>query len=204
MDHHAELTSPLANAGDITVLLEQIATGDNDAAASLWTQVQSELRAMASQLLSRESDAVTLQTTQLINEAWLRMHGANATTSWEHRGHFFGSVARAMGQVLIDRSRRRNAAKRGEGARPMPLSVLEDPPQSGVPLTETACEPLLEAFGALGSESRRASDVVWLRVVAGLTVPQVAAALDVSERTVASDWKYACAWLRSRLSDQDG
>ncbi len=200
VNHLCEHISDPPGTGDLTTLLGRMAGGDDDAMATLWGQVQSELRIMASRLLSRESSAVTLQTTQLINEAWIRLHGGGSETTWEHRGHFFGSVSRAMGQVLIDRARRRHTQKRGSGVRPVSLSALDDPPLTPATLTDTSLEPLLLELQQMRHESPRANDVVWLRLAAGLTMPHIAAALDISERTAAHDWQWACAWLRDRLS----
>lgn len=194
----------MVRKGDITTLLNQVALGDDVAVATLWERLQDDLRSMASQLVGHESDAVTLQTTQLVNEAFLRLHDRDMPTKWEHRGHFFGSVLRAMGQVLIDRARKRRSVKRGEGRRPISLAVLDDPPLCLPNEHHEDTAALVDAMRVLDAQAPRAGDVVWMRVIAGMTIEQVAAALDVSPRTVSGEWRYAKAWLKDRLEAEPG
>ena len=196
--------SAMVRKGDITTLLNQVALGDDVAVATLWERLQDDLRSMASQLVGHESDAVTLQTTQLVNEAFLRLHDRDMPTKWEHRGHFFGSVLRAMGQVLIDRARKRRSVKRGEGRRPISLAVLDDPPLCLPNEHHEDTAALVDAMRVLDAQAPRAGDVVWMRVIAGMTIEQVAAALDVSPRTVSGEWRYAKAWLKDRLEAEPG
>lgn len=187
----------MAQACDVTSLLHRITTGDDEALSSLWEQLQGELREIASRILDREGDAVTVQPTQLINESFIRLHGQESSRKWEHRGHFFGSVTRAMGQTLIDRARKRSAVKRGGGKRPISIESIHEPAYIDASV-ET--ESIVEAMLKLDSELPRVSDVVWLKIVGNMSLEQIASALDISRRTVASDWQYALVWLKQELT----
>lgn len=98
-----------------------------------------------------------------------------------------------------DRSRRRGSLKRGQGRRPAPLSMLDDPPLRAADDHPEDTAALVEAMHVLDTEAPRAGDVLWMRVIAGMSIEQVAAALDVSPRTVSADWQYARAWMKERL-----
>lgn len=185
---------------EITMLLEAARTGSDDAVNRCWRMLYGQLHEIATGLLRQESDTVTVQPTQLVNEAWIRLAGGHPDREWQSRGHFFGSAARAMAHVLIDRGRRRRSLRHGEGRRPLNLDLFDpaapaDPLRMLESLDSAQWEPVFEAIRQLQEVSPRAADVAWLRIVAGLSIAQTAAALDVSQRTVCHDWVYVKARL---------
>ena len=186
----------------ITHLLDAAGSGDSGAASALWSEVNQELRSMATGLLARERPGATLQPTMVVNEVFLRMWaGKSEPPRFEDRRHFFGSAARVMGQFLVDHARSRDRLKRGGGRPPVSLEISDgelSTPDS-VDSDEIAC--LLGALTALELEAPRKAEVAWLRYVAGLSIEQVATVLEVSRRTVIDDWGFAQAWLRRRLAE---
>jgi RNA polymerase sigma factor (TIGR02999 family) len=186
----------------ITRLLDAAGSGDSGAASALWSEVNQELRSMATGLLARERPGATLQPTMVVNEVFLRMWaGKSEPPRFEDRRHFFGSAARVMGQFLVDHARSRDRLKRGGGRPPVSLEISDgelSTPDS-VDSDEIAC--LLGALTALELEAPRKAEVVWLRYVVGLSIEQVATVLEVSRRTVIDDWGFAQAWLRRRLAE---
>ena len=153
-----------------------------------------ELRAMARRQLSREQERYTLQTTELVHEAYLRLAG-DAGVTRHGRAYFYGAAARAMRQVLVDAARRRNTTKRGSGA--MALSLDE---RTGE--VDAYAHELLDLDDALRTLERRNpryARVVECRFFGGMSVDDTAVALGVSARTVKSDWALARAWLYDAL-----
>jgi RNA polymerase sigma factor (TIGR02999 family) len=164
--------------------------------------VYDELRRLAVSRLSGERVGHTLQATELVHEAYLRLLGPNGEAqSWEHRGHFFAAAAEAMRRILIESVRKKNCLKRGRGA----------VRSSADAITLAAPEPHADALDLLALEEaltrlevicpRRAA-VVKLRYFAGLTIPQAAEALGIARSTADDDWAYAKSWLRVELADQ--
>jgi RNA polymerase sigma-70 factor (ECF subfamily) len=153
-----------------------------------------ELRGMAHRQLARERGPITLQTTELVHEAYLRLAG-DARVTELGRAYFYAAAARAMRQVLIDAARRRKADKRGAGA--TVLSLDEE-----VASVEAYGHELLaldEALKRLESRNPRHARIVECRFFGGMSVEDTAEALDVSPRTVKSDWALARAWLYDEL-----
>jgi RNA polymerase sigma-70 factor, ECF subfamily len=134
--------------------------------------------------------------TTLVHEAWLRLSDSDA--GFESERHFRAVAAMAMRQVLVDLARRRLSSKRGGDAVRVTLT--------GVAAEESEVDPvdLDRAFTALEARSPRQHEIALLRVLGGLTVEEIAAELDVSERTVAREWKVASLWLRHAMSDEGG
>lgn len=160
--------------------------------------VYKELRQMASRQLARES-AVTIHTTTLVHEAYLKLAGG-VPVSPQNRAHFFGAASRAMRQVLVDAARRRNSIKRGAGERPVSLDE-----------TRVASEELVaqvldvdEALDRLSGEYSRQARVVECRFFGGLDVEETGKALGLSPRTVKRDWAFAKAWLYRELGTDEG
>jgi RNA polymerase sigma factor (TIGR02999 family) len=156
--------------------------------------VYDELRRMAHGQLARERRDPAIQTTELVHEAYLRLVD-DARVTRRGRAYFFGAAARAMRQVLIDAARRRGAAKRGGGEAPLTL-------EEGHVAVDAFAAELLDldvALAELETKSPRQVRVVECRYFAGLSVEETAAALDVSPRTVKSDWALARAWLYDAL-----
>lgn len=180
-----------------TTLLERAESDDLPALDQLVPLVFEELHDMAHRQLGREHQNVTLQTTALVHEAYLKLVD-DARITRRGRAYFFAAAARAMRQVLVDASRRRCAAKRGGG---LPLSSLTDCESERV---ETYASELLDldrALEDLGRRNPRHMRVVECRFFGGMSVDETAAALDVSERTVKADWALARAWLHRVLQE---
>jgi RNA polymerase sigma factor (TIGR02999 family) len=153
-----------------------------------------ELRALANTLLKAERPGHTLQPTALTNEAWMRLVDAERVAV-RGRTHFLALAARVMRRILIEHARRRDAAKRGGGRQRVTLAEPVTP--SGG--REVDLLALDEALDALAAFDERKARVVELRYFTGMTVPEVAAALGVSETTAEEDWYFARAWLARRL-----
>jgi RNA polymerase sigma factor (TIGR02999 family) len=156
--------------------------------------VYDELRKIASSYLSQERSGHTIQTSDLVHEAYLRL--ADADISWQNRAHFFGIAARSMRQILVDYARRRNAGKRGGGMTRVSLS------ESVLVLDEDFSRLLMldDALRRLEQVDARLCKVVELRYFSGLTVGETAEVLSVSTRTVENDWNLAKAWLFRTMS----
>jgi RNA polymerase sigma-70 factor, ECF subfamily len=178
-----------------TTLLQTVDSATAPPLRRLVPVIYDELREMAHRQLSGEGGARSLQTTELVHEAYLKLVD-DARITRRGRAYFFGAAARAMRQVLIDAARRRGAVKRGGGAAQL---TLEEHHHIAV---DAYASELIDLDGALSELERlnpRQARVVECRYFAGLSVEETAAALDVSPRTVKSDWALARAWLYDAL-----
>ena len=183
-------TSP----SDVTRLLLAWSDGDETALQRLMPLVYAELRRLAARYMGRERAGHTLQTSALINEAYLRLVGARGV-QWQNRAHFYAVSAGAMRRILVDFARARDNLKRGGGVRPIPLDE-----QTLAGVTRSAdLLALDEALERLGVLSPRQGRVVELRYFGGMTEQEVADVLDISSRTVRHDWRLARAWLHREL-----
>jgi RNA polymerase sigma factor (TIGR02999 family) len=192
----------IEDRGQVTALLDAASDGDDEAAESLWRAVNGEIRQMAASALSRERVTASLQPTLVVNEIYLRMWPAGGSPpKWEDRRHFFGSVARVMGQFLVDHARSRGRIKRGGDRKRVPLEVSDGELTDLSHVDAESGSRVIEALRKLEATAPRQAEVAWLRYVAGLKVDQVALALEVSPRTVNNDWLYAQAWLRRELAE---
>lgn len=160
--------------------------------------VYEELRRLASGQMRREAPGHTLQTTALVNEAYLRLVDADAQ-SWNSRAHFVRIAARAMRQVLIDHARGRRAQKRGGDWIRTPLD------ENAIPSDSDAIDVLAldEAMQHLAELDPLMAQVVELRFFGGLNVQETAKLLDISPTTVKREWRAARAWLLSEIADED-
>jgi len=165
---------------------------------ALLEAIQSELRALASASLRRERRGPTLQTTALVNEAWLRLAAREPAACG--RDAYLALAARAIRRILVDHARRRNALKRGAGQRPEELDADAAIAAASAAVDHVA---LHEALEKLGAQDERQARVVELRFYGGLDVEEAARVLGVSPRTVAGDWAMARAFLHAEL-DPDG
>ncbi|MEW6744443.1 MAG: ECF-type sigma factor [Planctomycetota bacterium] len=174
--------------------LSDLREGEPEAAQRFWPLVYEELHRIASRALSREQPDEILQTTAVVNEAYLRL-GRVARAPWHGRVHFFAMAARVIRQILVDWARSQKSAKRGRERNRIELldDLLVAQPQ---PVDLLDLEAKLEE---LGREAPRIARVVELRFFAGLTIPEVAEVLGVSDRTVDIDWDFARCWLRREL-----
>ena len=191
--------TPQPAAGDVTALLRLWSDGDEQAFDRLVPLVYDELHRMALRYLAGERSNVSLQATALVNEVCLRLLGWDQAR-WQNRGHFFGVSAQMMRRVLVDIARRRLADRRG-GAYSVrvPLDGVELPASE----RDTDLVAIDRALEKLASEDPRKARVVELRFFGGLSMEEVARALDVSIRTVHSDWAFARAWMYRELSGGD-
>jgi len=180
----------------ITLLLADWQAGSSDAWNALIPRVYCDLRRLAGFQLHRERPGSTLQPTELVHEACIRMAGEHGV-KWEGRSHFYGIATRLMRQILIQRARARSAAKRGGGEARV---SLEDAPQIPIPAEEPGhLADLADALEELAAEDPRKARIVELRYFAGLTLEEIAKQLDVSLSTIERDMRLALPWLRRRL-----
>lgn len=185
--------------GSITRLLRAHRDGEREAFDRLVGIVYDDLRRMARQQMRRARPGQTLDTAGLVHEAYARLVEESGI-DWQDRSHFYAVVARAMRFVVVDRARRRAAQKRGGGAAAVELDTgiaAEAPPAEIVLGVDQAIERL-EGFNP------RLARIVELRFFAGLDDGEIAAALDVSTRTVQRDWLRARAWLLKALDERPG
>jgi RNA polymerase sigma-70 factor (ECF subfamily) len=184
-----------ASREEVTGLLRAWSDGDQLALEKLMPLVYAELHRLAKRYMGHEHPGHSLQTSALVNEAYLRLVDAHGVR-WENRTHFFAVSAQIMRRILVDFARARQNLKRGGGARQVTLDEgLVVSPESGADLL--ALDEALEKLAALNP---RQSKVVELRYFGGLNEEEVAAALNVSSRTVRHDWSLARAWLYRELS----
>ena len=165
--------------------------------ASLMPQVYDELRRLAANYLRHERPGQTLQATALVHEAFLRL-SKEKNQPWKNRTHFLAIAALSMRQILVQRARARNAEKRGGGAEKIELdeSVIADHAATGG-VDVLALDSALEKLAALDAQQAK---IVELRYFGGMTVEEVAEALDISPATVKRHWTVARAWLHKELS----
>lgn len=182
---------------DVTRLLGDAAAGDANALNRLYEQVYAELRAIAAKKMASERNGHTLQPTALVNEAYLRM-GASKDIKFENRAHFFAAAAEVMRRILIERGRRRLAAKRGAGAEPVPLDELELPSPASSDDQLLAMDEALQKFAVLDP---RKAELVKLRYFVGMSFEETAAALGIAVSTAKQWWAYARAWLAVEMRD---
>ena len=152
---------------------------------------------MAHRQLRRERGGHTLNTNALVHEAYLKLVRQDRA-NWQNRAHFFGVAALAMRRILINYAKSRKAEKRGGGAA---LATLEDDQMGSVARTDELLA-LDEALGRLAERSERHARVVEMAFFGGLTQPEIAEALGVSETTVRRDWRMARAWLTQELGER--
>lgn len=180
---------------EITKLLKDWANGDSTALEKVIPLVYDELHRLAHQHMRRERAGHVLQTSALINEAYLRLADQPGVL-FENRGHFLGIAARLMRQILVDEARSRDSAKRGGGAIQVSLteasSVVQEQASNVIALDE--------ALKSLERADARQGEIVELRFFGGLSVEETAEVLKVSPGTVMRDWTFARAWLRNEMS----
>jgi RNA polymerase sigma factor (TIGR02999 family) len=179
---------------EITHLLDNAASGDQQAAADLLPLVYVELRELAAAKMAAEAPGQTLQATALVHEAYLRLVGA-ADPGWHGRGHFFAAAAEAMRRILVESARRKRSRKRGGDVARLDL----DPTLIAAPGRRNDLLALDESLGRLEALAPKQAALVKLRYFAGMTVPEAAAALDIAPRTADAYWSYARAWLLADL-----
>jgi RNA polymerase sigma factor (TIGR02999 family) len=175
-------------------LLRAWSAGDRGALDRLTPLVHGELQRMAHQYMRREQSGQTLQTTALVNEAYLRMVEVKNVT-WQNRAHFFAVSAQMMRRIIVDAARARVREKRGGGAQRLSLDDALDE-QAGRDRELVLLDEALEEFATMDPRKAR---VVELRFFGGLSVDETADVLRISPQSVMRDWKLAKAWLAVRL-----
>lgn len=181
--------------GDVTLLLESIRDGDEEAVARLAEFVYDELHRTAQRLMADETASHTLQPTALLNEVFLKLLGGRQLQRMPNRRYFFAAAVRSMRKLLIEYARRRKALKRGGDLRRQPLDALV----ARFEERRLDLDALNEGLDDLSAVHDRAGQVVTLRYFGGYSAPEVAKQLGVSLSTVESDFRFARAWLRGRL-----
>jgi RNA polymerase sigma factor (TIGR02999 family) len=188
---------------DVTQLLNAIQAGEPKAADELLPLVYEELRKLAVVRMGNEKANHTLQPTALVHEAWLKIAG-DGHQHFANRRHFFKAAATAMQQILVDNARRKQRVKHGANL------VGEELHESRIAMSIPSEELLAvnDALAALALEDPEAAELVRMRYFVGMTIPEIAAALDLAPRTVDRHWAFARAWLkrtiRSSLSGAPG
>ena len=183
--------------GEVSRILKSLAAQQDDqeeATAHLFEAAYQELRRLAAGLMANERRDHTLQTTALVNEAYLRLIG-DTPVDWQSRAHFFGIVASAMRRVLVEHARRRSAEKRGGGWEK--ITLVENLNLAGS--SELDILELDRTLTRFAQIDPRAARVVELRVFGGFKEKEIAEVLGVSERTVRGDWRVAAMWLSREL-----
>lgn len=179
----------------VTRLLHEVKDGSKEAQEELVSHVYSQLRRIAQRRMEKERSDHTLQPTELVHEAYMRMAGGLEGAGFEDRAHFYGAAALAMRRILINYARTRNTIKRGSGQRPEIVNVLDiaedqDPDQ---------ILALDDAIQQLEASDEELGELVRLRFFAGLSVDETAEALGMSRRTVMRRWNFARAFLGRTL-----
>ncbi len=183
------------SSSEVTQLLLAWGDGDDSALEQLALLVQTELERIARHYLQAEQPGHLLQTTALVNEAWLRLIDWRRV-NWQNRAHFYSVAAQLMRRVLVDEARERHAQKRGGNALRVSFSV------AAVVADEQGIELLAldTALLELAALDARKAQIVELRFFGGLSIEEVAEVLQISERTVMRDWEFAQTWLFNELS----
>jgi RNA polymerase sigma factor (TIGR02999 family) len=179
---------------NVTTILQAAQAGDREAAAKLLPLVYDELRKLAQARMARLPPGQTLQPTALVHEATLRLLG-KADLQLDSQRHFFFAAARAMRDILVEQARHKASSKRGGDRQRVELAddvVAVEPPVDDV-------LALHEALAELEKEDPLKAEIVHLRYFAGMSVPETAQVLGMSERTLYRHWRFIKAWLKSRL-----
>jgi RNA polymerase sigma factor (TIGR02999 family) len=184
----------LAMSG-VTQILSAIEQGDSAAGDQLFPLVYDELRRLAAHRMMLEKPGQTLSATGLVHEAYLRLVDVEKAQCWNSRGHFFAAAAEAMRRILVESARRKQRTKHGGDQKRVELTeeALAADKQDKLVLS------IDESLSALAQQNAQAAELVKLRFFGGLTLPEAAAALDVSPRTADRLWAYARAWLLQEL-----
>ena len=180
---------------DVTEILARAQAGDSQAAHQLLPLVYDELRKLAAHRLAGERAGHTLQPTALVHEVWLKISG-DEKRGWNGREHFFAAAAEAMRRILVDRARRRLAAKRGAGAACLDADELDIP----APAPDDQLLGVSDALEKFALQDPRKAELVKLRYFIGLTFEEAAQALGIAVPTAKEWWAYSRAWLRVEIA----
>ena len=187
---------PERSKGDVTTLLTRATGGDEDAKAELFGRVEHELRVISSAKIRGARADYAVQTTVLIDDAFMRLVRDEARIDWQNRRQFYRAAARAMRRILIDQERARRAQRRGGGEPPVDV----EPDSLGVESPLSDLLALDEALTKLAEFSPRQGKIVELHHFGGYTLEETAGILGISRTTAKADWRIAKAWLHKELS----
>ena len=192
------MDAPSVSQQEVTQLLADWSRGDDAAFAELTPLIYEELRRIAHRHMGGQRPDHTLQTTALVNEAYLRL-ADQTNPSWQNRAHFFAVAARAMRQIVVGYARSQQSQKRGGGALKIELddAALVSPEQS------REIVDLHEALERLGTLDSRKAQVVELKFFGGLNYDEIAEVLKIARMTVRRDWEFAKLWLYTELHSVD-
>jgi len=182
---------------DVTRILNALERGDAKATDELLPLVYEELRLLAAQKLSHEPPGQTLQATALVHEAYIRLVG-DEPQDWDGRRHFFAAAAEAMRRILVENARRKKSVKHGGEHRRAGDIDLGALPGSAC-ITPEELFSLDDALAKLGAEDQLLADLIKLHCFAGLSLPQVADTMGISQRTTERHWAFARAWLNKEI-----
>jgi RNA polymerase sigma factor (TIGR02999 family) len=196
-DRYCTKVGAMTSPATITQLLIRWRNGDKTALDELAPQVYSELRRLAKYYLRQERPGNTLQASDLVHEAYLRLVDEKEI-DWQNRAHFFGIAAVRMRHILVEHARSRQAAKRGGGEYRLSLSQADRLVEER-DLNLLALDDALQRLEAMDPQKSR---IVELRYFGGLTIEETAEAMKISPATVKRDWSMARAWLRSEITNK--
>jgi RNA polymerase sigma factor (TIGR02999 family) len=186
-----------ANMSGVTVLLQRLQTGDRDVMHDVIPLVYDELKKLARSHLRREMGGVSLETTALVHEAFLKL-AAGRHPGYENRAHFYGIVSRLMRQVLVDTARARTAEKRNAMLE-VPLTELRD----SAPRADESLLAVNDAIRRLEEQDPLKAKLIEMRYFAGMTAEESALAVSKPVHVVRSELRFAKAWLRKELANSD-
>ena len=184
-------------SSELTKIIDAVASGQRDP-GDLFATVYAELRSLAKQKMAGQAPGQTIQATELVHEAYLKVIGPNGDKNWANRSHFFANAAEAMRQILIDRARRKQAIKRGGGHG---KKVQLDDFEVAVEASNDELMAINDAIDSLINEDETSANLVKLRYFSGFTTEEAAHALGISRATAYRHWKFAKAWLQSSMRD---
>src|SRR2546422_4455690 len=184
---------------ELTRILEAAQSGDPTAADQLLPLVYEELRRLAAHKMANEAAGHMLQPTALVHEAWLRLTG-NADVKWNGRAHFFGAAAEAMRRILIERARRKHAARHGGGQQRVDIQEMD----LASPTDDDQLLAVSDALDKLATGHKVEAELVKLRYFVGMTNEEAAEVLGISLRTAKYHWTHARAWLYREIQGQKG
>ena len=187
----------VGNVSEFTRILEQGGQIQPQAAEQLLPLVYDELRRLAAAKMAREAPGQTLQPTALVHEAWLRLNNESHAV-WQNREQFYAVASEVMRRILVDRARRRLSQKHGGALERIDLDAVELP----VPGDDLLVLQVHEALERLAAQDPAKAEVVKLRFFVGLEYREIAAVLDISEKSVQRHWAFAKAWLYRAMQDE--
>lgn len=187
----------MVQMSEVTRILDAVERGDPTAAEQLLSLVYDELRRQAAAKMATEPPGHTLQPTALVHEAWLRLAGQR-NQHYQNRHCFFGAAAEVMRRILVDRARRRQAARHGGGQERVELDAIEIPTAD-----DKLIQSVHEVLDDLGRLDSQKAEIVKLHFFVGLSFEEIAALLEVNERTVRRHWTFAKAWMCNELGVGD-